>query len=80
MDNKLDNLSKLLILRDVYRQGWKSDWNNKNQIKYVVYFNLDKLKIYDYKYENHLFSFPTRGILESAYKMLCWVIENGYLK
>lgn len=32
--NKLETLSKLLYLRDIYRNGWKPDWNSSG-IKHI---------------------------------------------
>lgn len=31
-------------------------------------------------YDNPLVVFDEKSLLESAYNMLCWVIENGYLE
>ena len=41
--NKLDVLERLLILRDIYRQGWKPDWKNTLQVKYYIMNNNEKL-------------------------------------
>ena len=35
---------QLLLLRDVYRQGWKPDWNDAYQDKYCIYRTESKLK------------------------------------
>lgn len=37
--NKLETLSKLLYLRDIYRNGWKPDWNSSG-IKHIRKNNL----------------------------------------
>ena len=31
---------KLLIINQVLNQGWRPDWNNRNEYKYYPYFNL----------------------------------------
>ena len=60
----VDIFEHLLILRDVYRQGWKPDWTDKNQLKEVICFNDNDAKIrYDWFYNSiHLFSFPTEEL------------------
>lgn len=46
-------LAQLSQLRKVYRQGWKPDWNDKEQEKYAIYFMLgeiEKDKVYSLVY------------------------------
>ena len=45
-------LAQLSQLREVYRQGWKPDWNDDNEIKYCI-GNL----------RNRLDSYESRGVL-----------------
>ena len=37
-------LCKLLVCREVYRQGWKPDWTNANQNKHCIINDLNKIK------------------------------------
>ena len=36
LSTPINVLSKLLVCRDVYRDGWKPNWNNDN-VKHVIY-------------------------------------------
>ena len=45
---------KLHLLRDEYRQGWKPDWKNGNQGKYVIESSEGKCYVDNY---NHISSF-----------------------
>lgn len=38
-------LCQLIQLRDCYNDGWKPDWKNENQYKYVFWFLKDNIKI-----------------------------------
>lgn len=45
-------LRKLTIIRDYYNEGWKPDWKNDNENKYVILVENDKIeceKNYSYK-------------------------------
>lgn len=37
-------LMQLLVCREVYRQGWKPDWENENQNKYCINNNSNKIE------------------------------------
>ena len=64
MDNKLDNLSKLLVLRDVYRQGWKPDWNNSST-KYTIEYHFNDIVLDTAtNFSCGVFSFPTEKLAE----------------
>ena len=39
--------SKLIIIFKVLNEGWKSDWNNKNQRKYYPRFNMSPFGFVD---------------------------------
>ena len=47
-------LMKLHLLRDEYRQGWKPDWKNGNQGKYVIESSEGECYVDNY---NHISSF-----------------------
>ena len=47
-----DALRKLTIIRDYYNEGWKPDWKNDEENKYVILTENDKIKCeenYSYK-------------------------------
>jgi hypothetical protein len=37
-------LAKLLIIIQVINDGWKPDWNNRNEYKYYPWFDMEKTK------------------------------------
>ena len=63
MYKNLESLFKLLILRDVYRQGWKPDWT-KSISKWCISFYNNEPKIIEYSTANEIFSFPTEELAE----------------
>lgn len=54
-------LAKLSQLREVYRGGWKPDWNNDN-VKYCIYFTEGKVKALENYVTNAFLSFQTAEI------------------
>ena len=70
-------LMKLHLLRDEYRQGWKPDWKDDSQMKYVIYnpegeftigcYNSSRrfLAFQDYKRANEFLT-NFRGLIEEA--------------
>lgn len=64
--NKLETLSKLLYLRDIYRNGWKPDWNNSG-IKHVIYSIKEELIKTTNNISNRIFSFQSAEIRDKFY-------------
>ena len=70
-------LFQLEQLRDRWRQGWESDWNNGNQTKYCVCYYQGKFKI-SVVYETRRFlSFPTYEMAEEFLKCFRDLIEQA---
>ena len=70
-------LMKLHLLRDEYRQGWKPDWRNVDESKFVIEMVANELSINNYGITRHSLSFQDekraeefltnfRGLIEEA--------------
>ena len=59
--DELEILSKLLYLRDIYRQGWKPDWTN-NDVKYVIVNQDDELFKAGNTASNRIFAFQSSEV------------------
>lgn len=64
----LSLLEHLLMLRDVYRNGWKPDWNNEYEDKFILYFYKNKLKTCTLNVSKELFSFQSKEIRDKFYE------------
>lgn len=64
--DKLETLSKLLYLRDIYRNGWKPDWDT-NDTKYIIYPVNERLIKTTNNISNRIFSFQSREIRDKFY-------------
>ena len=58
---QIKTLNRLLVLRDIYRQGWKSDWSG-NGINYCINLDNDEFIINNYSNAVYTFSFPTKEL------------------
>ena len=56
--------SRLIKLRDVYRQGWKPDWEDNSSEKWVIRFEGGKFYTSSHYTNSRIFSFPTRKLAE----------------
>ena len=50
-------LMKLHLLRDEYRRGWKPDWRNVDESKFVIEMVVNELSINNYGITRHSLSF-----------------------
>lgn len=64
--DKLETLSKLLYLRDIYRNGWTPDWNNSD-IKYIIYPTNKMLIKSTNTSTNRIFTFQSAEIRDKFY-------------
>lgn len=65
MPTKYKILYQLEILRDVYRQGWKPNWDNKKEIKYSISRNIDgRIDVIKSIYVPQFLSFQSQEIAE----------------
>ena len=73
----------MVILREFYNQGWKPDWNNVNQKKYVIFLEKESFVIREFAIMSCVLTFESKEItlkffkdqkelLEIA-KLLLWV-------
>ena len=60
-------LMKLHLLRDEYRQGWKPDWRNVDESKFVIEMVANELSINNYGITRYSLSFQDE---KRAYKFL----------
>lgn len=77
LQDKLNILGKLLICRDAYwkiygdKMGlgkpWEPDWNT-NELKYIIYYENNKLWFNDEISRNTILAFPTEEIRDTFYK------------
>lgn len=55
-------LCQLIQLRDCYNGGWKPDWNNIKEDKYVIYIEHNIIMIEIHKTVNQILSFKTEEL------------------
>jgi hypothetical protein len=70
-------LAQLSQLREVYRQGWTTDWENEMQKKWCIRFYKGTLEIEDYCSTNYFFSFQTREIAKQFLENFRSLIEKA---
>jgi hypothetical protein len=70
-------LAQLSQLREVYRQGWKPDWENGNDAKWCIIVHENKLTIREYIVSNTFLSFQTRGIASQFLDNFSELIEKA---
>lgn len=63
-------------LREVYRQGWKPDWNNLAQRKQVIYFYGNDIEIDEVGRQNYFLSFQSSEIREQFLENFRDLIEK----
>ena len=57
-------LAQLSQLREVYRQGWRPDWNDDKSTKWCVIFHRNKVKVDIWYNTSHFLSFQSKEIAE----------------
>lgn len=55
---------------------WEPDWNNFNEDKYSLYIYENNVNKGTFYYENHIFAFPTKEILDAFYENFKDLIEK----
>lgn len=71
-------MAQLSQLREVYRDGWKPDWNDGSQPKYTIYFRRNGKLANDTNYEIHRFlSFQTPEIRDEFSENFASLIETA---
>ena len=57
-----ESMLQLYLLREVYRQGWKPDWEDGNDAKWCIIVHENKLTIREYIVSNTFLSFQSEEI------------------
>ena len=81
----LENFQKLLICRDAYwkiygeemglGKPWEPDWNT-NELKYIIYYENDRLWFNDEISRNTILAFPTEEMRDAFYENFKGLIES----
>jgi hypothetical protein len=69
-------LIQLHRLRDIYRQGWKPNWNDKND-KYCINYDEGIIRIYTIWYSQCFLSFQSKEIAEQFVENFKDLIEKA---
>ncbi|MDE5987128.1 MAG: hypothetical protein K2H16_07630 [Prevotella sp.] len=69
-------LCQLLICRDVYRKGWKPDWEGNN-LKYIIYYGAGKVYTDSSYHESYILSFQSEEIRNIFYNNFKHLIEEA---
>ena len=70
-------LMQLHQLRDCYRQGWKPDWSDDNQMKYGIYYDRYILVVQSIYYCSTFLSFQSEEIAEKFFNNFKGLIETA---
>lgn len=73
---KIEALMKLIVLRDIYRQGWKPDWE-KEKTKYTIIYNHGNLMCAAHWYISTPLSFQTPEIRDLFFENFSDIIEQA---
>ena len=75
----LEALQKILICRDAYWKiinDWQPNWNNSEEIKYVIFFDGDILEKGKYSTTRRILAFPSREMRDIFYENFKDLIEE----
>ena len=70
-------LCQLLVCREVYRQGWKPNWKDDNEIKYCIMNDLNKIKASINAYLSTVLSFQSAEIRDEFLENFRDLIEEA---
>ena len=70
-------LCQLLVCREVYRQGWKPNWKDDNEIKYCIMNDLNKIKASINAYLSTVLSFQSAEIRDKFLENFRDLIEEA---
>lgn len=70
-------LCKLLVCREVYRQGWKPSWTNANKNKYCIINNFNKIETSINAYISRVLSFQSAEIRDQFLENFKDLIEEA---
>ena len=69
-------MEMLFLLREVYRQGWKPNWDDSND-KYVIYFHDNKIDKNSFQWTCQFLSFQSAEIRDEFLKNFRDLIETA---
>lgn len=74
----LNNLQQLLLCRDTYWEiaDWTPDWNNDNQMKYIIVNRRNNIIKDSYTAKNAILAFPTPEMRDAFYENFKDLIEK----
>lgn len=70
-------LCQLLVCREIYRQGWKPDWTNKDEDKYCIINNLNKIEVINYNFVGRILSFQSEEVRDQFLENFRDLIEEA---
>ena len=70
-------LCRLLVCREVYRQGWKPNWKNENENKYSIINNFNKIETSINASVNRVLSFQSSEIRDEFLENFRDLIEEA---
>lgn len=70
-------LCKLLVCREVYRQGWKPDWTKGTENKYCIINNFNKIEPTYYSFVGRVLSFQSAEIRDEFLENFKDLIEEA---
>ena len=70
-------LCQLLVCREVYRQGWKPNWTNREENKYCIINEIDKIVKSTSLFTSNVLSFKSEEIRDKFLKNFKELIEEA---
>ena len=70
-------LMKLLVCREVYRQGWKPDWTKGTENKYCIINYFNEIQSIDYCFTDRVLSFQSAEIRDEFLENFRDLIEEA---
>ena len=70
-------LAQLCQLRDRYNNGWKPDWKNSTETKYIIEINRDYITKTFYNHTKRILAFKTKNIRDKFLENFRDLIETA---
>lgn len=77
--SSLISFLKLFFLQEVYRAGWKPDWNSSDQFKYCIVRDADRIHYDIASTYSRVLAFPTQKMCCEFYETFKPLIEEAKL-
>ena len=69
-------LQQLILIRDIYNEGWEPDWND-NSLKYIIYYNENEITINWYYNISMVLAFKTAELRDKFLNNFKPLIEKA---